>query len=372
MMSKHTPLYRVAQIRAKEKALLAAEQLSLAALMTRAGEALWSVLSEHWVATKRCLVVCGAGHNGGDGWVLARLAHEHGMSVQVLSAVPVDKLEGLTAQVAQAALQSGVQARAWEGQATEWPVVDVIVDALLGIGFSSALRDPMAAIIARINAMHVPVLAVDVPSGLCADTGVAAQGVVRAVMTVTLVAHKVGLYTADGRDVTGIVVCHDLGAQALDEVDGSPAVAYLQPHGVNLLPNRPANCHKGQFGHVLVVGADSGMGGAGLLVAMSAFRVGAGKVTVLARTEQVAGIMAACPACMTLRLDAEQSGSAQLSFDLPAQTNVVVLGPGLGRHAFSQDLWKHVMAMVQDVALVLDADGLYGLAQAPQALPASR
>lgn len=364
-MSLLTPLYRVAQIRAKEKALLSHEDLSLEALMARAGAALWSVLSEQWAQAKRCVVVCGAGHNGGDGWVLAKLAHEADMSAQVLSVVPIDQLTGLTAKFAKDAVDAGVSVNVWGKD--EWPEADVVVDALLGIGCTGAVREPMLAIIKQINAMHVPVFAVDVPSGLCADTGAAVQGAVKAMMTVTLVGHKVGLHTADGRDVSGMVVCQDLGSVALDEDEAQQPVAYLQQHWDNALPRRSSNSHKGQFGHVFVAGGDPGMGGASLLAAMAAYRLGAGKVTMLAWDEQVAGILAASPACMTVRLGAEA-----LDFDLPAQTNAVVLGVGLGRTDSAQKIWQHVMDQVQDMALVLDADGLHVLhvlMQAPRSLP---
>lgn len=205
--------YTAAQVRALEQHAIEVQGIPAFELMQRAGKAAFATLREQWPRARRVLVFCGTGNNGGDGCVIAALAHDAGLAVELYLAGTRADIKGTARQAL-----AFVDARALAIQ--EAPALPdfraepghtVIVDALLGIGLSGAVRPPIARAIAAINASGLPVLAVDLPSGLCSDTGAVRGACIKAAVTVTFIGCKRGLVTGAGPAQAGTVVLDTLG-----------------------------------------------------------------------------------------------------------------------------------------------------------------
>jgi len=331
-------------------------------LMQRAAGACFRQLAASWPEPGRVLVLCGAGNNGGDGYLVAASAKRHGLEVQCIALTSPDRLGGDARKAWQAAVSGGVSVREFETLSGDeldqaFRQAGVVVDAMLGTGVSGAPREPFAGMIERCNGAAAPVLAVDLPSGLDASTGAAAGAVVQADLTVTFIGLKAGLFTGQGPGVCGRVAFDDLAvAQGAADSGQQPLALRRDWMSVrNWLPQRPANAHKGRFGYVLVVAGDHGFGGAGVMAAEAASRSGAGLVALATRPEHVTAALARCPSVMVHGLD-HGSGLEPL---LKAAT-VVVCGPGLGRSAWGQQMLELVLASGKP--RVLDADALNLLA----------
>jgi NAD(P)H-hydrate epimerase len=235
----------------------------------------------------------------------------------------------------------------------------VYVDALFGSGLNRAPAGDAATLIAAVNAQSCPVLALDVPSGLDSDTGVAFDPCVRASATVCFVGWKRGLFTASGPD--------QCGERSLATLDiPTPAYTHAEPNAILLapqaLPRRPRDSHKGRYGHVLAIGGDLGAGGAVRMCGEAAARVGAGLVSVATREANVGAILAARPELMPHGVHVPRNLEALL-----ARASVLALGPGLGQDDWGQGLWQ--AALDAGKPTVLDADGLNLLALRARALP---
>ena len=321
--------------------------------MARAGQALWAFIQTHWPG-RRLSVVCGAGNNGGDGYVLARLAADAGIAVQVIGASPVKSLSGDAAAAAQAWLAAGGEIDVEHAPLTG----QLIVDGLLGSGLHGPVSGDWADLIARINASGRPVLAIDVPSGLNADSGQVEGVAVRAAVTLTFIARKCGLVMGQAAEHVGQLVFEDLGVPAV-VTDSQPPQGHWMASGPQLSA-RHAAVHKGQLGHVLVVGGEVGMAGAAQLAAWAALRAGSGLVSVATRPEHAAALSAACPELMVQGV----SSAAELAV-LLERAEVVCLGPGLGQGAWGHELFQWLCREqgVGERPLVLDADGLNLLAE---------
>lgn len=346
-------LYTVAQVRALDRRAIDGLGVPGIELMRRAAWAALASLRRHWPLAQRLAVYCGSGNNGGDGCLLAKLAREAGLQVEVfaLGGVPC----GDAAQAWQEWKDVGGRARAWRaGDAL--PEVDVHVDALYGTGLNRAPQDDAAALIAAINASDVPVLALDVPSGLDADTGRTPGVAIRAAATVSFIAAKRGLYTGSSADHVGQLELDTLGLPAELWQDSAPDAGLLRE---TQLPPRPRAAHKGTNGHVLAVGGDHGMAGAIRLCGEAALRAGAGLVSVATRAEHLMALNAARPELMAHGVDGPQALEPLL-----ARASVLAVGPGLGQGAWGHALW--LTALESGKPLVLDADGLNLLARAPR------
>ena len=344
-------LHDAAQVRALDARLMAAGTPG-AVLMQRAAQAAWRALRRRWPQLRKLCVLAGPGNNGGDGYLLAVLARRAGWDVQVYSLADPARLRDAAAQAYAEACAQGVQVQPWHAEA----VLDgLLVDAMLGTGLAGELREPYASAVARINASGLPCLALDIPSGLCADTGRLWGAAVRADLTVTFIALKLGLFTGAGPDQVGELCFADLQADAA-LCAAVPAMAQrLTAGNLQRLPARPRTTHKGRCGRLLVVGGERGYGGAALLAAQSGLRGGAGMVSLATREEHVAGALARCPELMVRGL----LSSGQLLALLPGH-DVLVVGPGLGQGAWGRSL---LTAAAQfEGAQVWDADALNLLA----------
>lgn len=329
-------------------------------LMARAGLAAWRLLLDRWPQAQRIGIVCGPGNNGGDGYVLAELARSSGRHVFVLRLGDEVKA-GAARRAAEAYLQAGGEAATFlvdDGL----PQVDVWVDALFGIGLQRPLEGMAADLVAALNHQTSPVLALDVPSGVDADSGHHHGLAINAVVTLSFIAGKPGLYTGPGRAVAGDVVIDTLGLADHVFDDLEPAARIARPEALSLwLKPRQRNAHKGSFGTVLCIGGDHGLGGAIALCAQAAHRAGAGMVRAATRAEHVPVLLTRCPETMACAVDS----TAQLTplFD---RCTVIAIGPGLGRSGWSGALLE--TALAQGLPMVIDADGLNLLPKSPKAL----
>lgn len=328
--------------------------------MARAGQAGFAALRHHWPNASRIVVLVGQGNNGGDGYVLARLAWQQQWDVHIVTVGVTRQLPDDAENAAQAARAEGIPETSWQGLL---PEADVYVDALLGIGLSREPDGEFAEVIAALNASAVPVLALDIPSGLNADTGTSyAAGTghaVRADVTCTFLVDKIGLWTGEGPVYAGHVRVESLELPSA-LLSQFPAPVTRLSHRLlrTSCTPRALNSHKGTHGHVLIIGGDHGMGGAAILAAEAALRAGAGKVSVATRASHISAFNSRCPEVMAHAVE----NSADLA-PLLAQASVIAIGPGLGQAAWGQSLWAAVKH--HPLPLVVDADALNLLAQEP-------
>lgn len=333
-------------------------------LMKRAGRAAFNALLQRYPQPEQLTVYCGAGNNAGDGYVMAALAAEQRIPVRLIAVGEPDKLTGEAAQARDYARQEGV---AFE-PLTDDSAADagIIVDALLGTGLKGEVRPAYAAAIAQINASGRPVLAVDIPTGLSADTGSVLGAAVKADVTVTFIGVKRGLLTGRGPALCGELVFADLGVPA-DIYDRQPVEVEMLSAGTQLpmLPARSADAHKGDFGHVMVIGGDTGYGGAAIMAAEAAARCGAGLVSLATRPEHVAPALTRRPELMVCGVTSGQELEPWL-----ARPTVLVVGPGLGQSPWSEQMLQQ--ALQSGLPLVLDADALNLLAASRPAVAQSR
>jgi NAD(P)H-hydrate epimerase len=349
-------LYSAAQVRELDRIAIEERGIPGIVLMKRAGEACVEALLARWPAPKKVCVLCGSGNNAGDGYIIAGLLQTRQVPAQVVMVGKAPVAESDAGAAYRFCQENGA---GFVELDTALADAEVIVDALLGTGVNGPVRPNYADVIEQANTAGPPVLAVDLPSGLSADTGVAAGPAIHADMTVTFIGRKFGLFTADGPEQAGEVVFADLDvpADVFDEVqstaemlDYDALVARLQP--------RHRNAHKLSHGHVLVVGGDHGMPGAAALAAEAAIYSGAGMVTLATQPDNVTAIVSRRPEVMARGIES-QSALAPLL----ARASVVVMGPGLGRSDWSEMMFEAVLAT--DLPLVLDADGLNLLARSP-------
>ncbi len=319
-------------------------------LMRRAGQAAFDALIHRWPGAGAITIFCGKGNNAGDGYIIAGLARQLGLTVQVLRVDGDDPLKGDAALAQSWAMSEGVTTAGKE-EAIQGAV---IVDALLGTGLRGPLRPPLAEAAARINEARRPVLSVDVPSGVDADSGAADEDAVKADVTVSFIGEKLGLHTGKGLALRGELIHAGLGVSVdvLAQVRGCPLLEF----SADDLPALAVDQHKHRMGHLLVAGGDLGMGGAPLMAAEAALRTGAGLVTVLARPQHHAAMLARRPELML-----EDGGDAQRCKDLLGRASAIVLGPGLGRELWGEKLFHQALAAGKPT--LIDADGLRWLAQ---------
>ncbi len=325
--------------------------------MERAGRAAFERLRERFPQAHRIVVACGGGNNGGDGYVVAWHARAAGLDVRLVALSDPDGLGGEAAAACAAWRRSGGAIHGADSLAANLSGADLVVDAVLGTGLDQDVREQTAARLQTINDAPAEVFALDVPSGLNADTGQPMGVAVRADATVTFIAMKRGLLTGTAGDWTGdlTLASLDVPEQAFDatepdaeRLDADVAARWLTP--------RRASTHKGQLGHVLVCGGDHGMPGAALLAARAALEAGSGLVSVATRAAHAAVMASGLPEAMwTDAEDGERLDS------LAERADVIALGPGLGRSDWSRAVWDRLVQ--RDTPLVLDADGLNRLAE---------
>jgi hydroxyethylthiazole kinase-like uncharacterized protein yjeF len=319
----------------------------------------------------RVTIVCGGGSNGGDGFVAARHLALAGVPVRVLLAAPKAKIQGDAAAMLAALDQVGSvsveDGSTWTDEAT-WGVhlegAAAVVDAIFGTGFRGPVRDVPAAALAAMNAAAGRKIAVDIPSGLDADSGRAAGVVFRADVTATMGARKLGLVIEASAPV-GRIELVDLGTPIDAGIAPAARCRLLDTPGIAArIPRRSADAHKGSSGHLLVVAGSAGKTGAAFLVGTAALRTGAGLVTIASTAAGQIALDAKTIELMTARYtDGEDADPAPALAGLQAlagRAQAVALGPGIPTGAGMRAV-VHELASRLPLPMVIDADALNAL-----------
>ncbi len=348
-------LYRAESVRELDRVAIEEMNIPGAALMARAGQAAFELMLRDWPGAKSVVVVCGVGNNAGDGYVVARLATEQNLNVRVAELGDPARLRGDAADARAALTSAGVQPASFTPEILQG--ADVIVDAIFGTGLDRAVEGHWAEAIECLNAAAAPVLSLDIASGINADTGRVMGEAVRANATVSFIGLKQGLFTGDGPDRSGWVCFHNLAVpEAL--YSRRPPDAWLDRLEAfrGLLGTRSRGAHKGKFGHVLIIGGDSGYLGAARLAGEAALRCGAGLVSVASRAAHAHVLNAGRAEIMA------HGAESQADLDpLIARASVIAIGPGLGRSTWARQMLASALAATKP--LVVDADGLNLLAE---------
>lgn len=373
------PLVGAAGMRALDRHTIDALGVPGEVLMESAGRAVAEIALEMLRPGERVVVLCGTGNNGGDGFVIARHLHAEGMDVRVVLLGDAARLRGDAGANHARALRTEVP---FEGTRWRLPSAGLAIDALFGTGLDRAVAGPIAGAIRRLNATRAAkggalrTLAVDLPSGLCADTGQVLGIAVEADVTVTIGLPKLGLALEPGRSLAGRVRVARIGIA--DVAPDAPRAAELWTAlgAAEHLPARPTSGHKGTFGHALIVAGSEGKTGAAALAAEGAARVGAGLVTIGCPAGLHDILEMKCTEAMTSPLpDTPARGLAanaeEAVLALAATRSAVGLGPGIGREEETLALAR-ALAKRLETPLALDADGLYAFAEEPGLLAARR
>ncbi|MDG2018229.1 MAG: NAD(P)H-hydrate dehydratase [Porticoccaceae bacterium] len=348
-------LYDVDTVREIDQAAITELNNEGIRLMKRAGVAAFEESVEAFGHPSLMTVFCGAGNNAGDGYILAARAAQKRMPVQIVELSESKKFSPETGWARQYAKENNV------------PFIDfsnaleinegVIIDCLLGIGYRGPLRAPYGQAIDLINHAELPVLSIDIPSGLNSDTGSVQDNAVKAEVTVTFVAAKQGLFTGKGPALCGEVIYHslDIPEHLFSKFQPSAQLMNLSDL-LELIPQLEGDEYKNQRGHCMVVGGDHGYGGAATMAAEASLRVGSGLTSVATQPEHVSSVLARCPEIMACGVISGQQLEPWLE-----KPSVLVAGPGLGRSAWSEQLLQKAVAST--LPMVLDADALNILAE---------
>ena len=326
-------------------------------LMTRAGAAAVRAARERFPKETRWQVVCGAGNNAGDGYVVARLAAQDGIVVSVLALVDPESLTGDAATAYGDFSAEGGIVMPWEGELDE--EAGLIVDALLGSGLERDVTGEFAKAVEAMNAHPANIMALDIPTGVHGDTGQVMGVAVKASLTVTFVGLKAGLFAGEGAELSGAI-----------EFDGLEVPEHCRPHAEAMarrisgrvlrrcLKRRARSAHKGDFGHVLIIGGGAGMPGAVRLAGEAALRTGAGLVSVATHPSHAAVIVGSRPELMSHGIEDVDSLAPLLE-----RATAVAFGPGLGTSEWARQLYDAASEL--DLPCVWDADALNLLAETP-------
>lgn len=357
-MKKSLTVYQTAQIRELEK--LASSRFGIAneVLMERAGKAAFELMMQRYPNTKRVLIFSGAGNNGGDGFVLAQHAYNQGIHVEIIQVGDHSKHSKEAAAALSGCQHSGITINKLKDK-VDVKHTDIIVDAICGIGAKDPMRDDVLKAIENINRAKVPVLSLDIPTGIHADTGMLLGAAVKASVTITFIGNKLGLLSGDGASYAGEVVVNDLHLPAsLTEIVAPVAEKITLEAYRDFLKPRLRNWHKNMSGHVLVIGGAAGFSGAARMAGMAALRVGAGLVSIATDVRNATIMNADCPELMCHGI-----AKAEELQPLLDKAGVIILGPGLGQSPWSISLW--LQAMKTTTPMVVDADALTLLAGQP-------
>ncbi len=353
-------LHTAAQSRAADARAIAELGVSGFELMMRAGRFALDCLLDTWPSAASISIFAGKGNNAGDGYVIAALASELGLKVEIIQ-VGAAPTVGDAAKAVTLAAQRAVAVSPFSPDCLSRGAGGVVlVDALLGTGQTGAPRGDFALAVVALNASGRPVLAVDIPTGLDADTGGPcgddSAAVVRADLTATFITRKVGQYTGLGKQICGRVCFDSLGVDSRWCGAGIALLEAIPPR----LP-LPVHAYKHQRGHVVVAGGDLSMGGAVMLAGEAALRAGAGMVTIITRPEHRSAILARRPELMVM--DAQDDAAVA---SVLGRASCVVLGPGLDRREWGRALYRAVTDTTR-APVLLDADGFHHWLESPGA-----
>jgi hydroxyethylthiazole kinase-like uncharacterized protein yjeF len=330
------------------------------------------------LVTSKVGVLCGRGNNGGDGFVVARTLAQRGIEATVFLLGSVGDVRGdarinleILGRVGLTVVEI-TTGQEWELHFSEISECDLIVDAIVGTGFHGPLTGLLETVVADVNGLGVPVVAIDLPTGVSADSHELEGEAIEASMTVTLAAPKIPLILPPADAYGGDLVIADIGipGSVIDELEGPWLELLTRERMRELIPARAADSHKGDFGRVLVIAGSVGRTGAAHLAALGALRSGAGLVTIATPRSCVATLAAMMPEYMTEGLEETTAGTIDFSavdrvLDLKA--DIIALGPGLGQDPSTS---AFIQAVVErsGAPLVLDADALNAFTEDPERL----
>ena len=354
MQSLPTNIYSVAAVRETDRTTIEDHGVPGYTLMTRAGEAAVREARCAFGAANRWQIVCGAGNNGGDGYVVARIAAQEGAVVSVLALVDPEKLSGDAAIAYRDFVAAGGVVSHWSGALDV--EADLLVDGILGSGLERDVGGEFANAVAAINAHAAPTLALDIPTGINGDTGQVLGCAVHADLTVTFVGLKSGLFLGDAPDYCGEIRFAGLEIPDAYREGIEPAYRRIDDELLaGVLKPRARAAHKGDFGHVVIVGGGEGMPGAVRLAGEAALRAGAGRVSIATHPSHAAILVASRPELMSHAV----ASAADLE-PLLEKADVLAFGPGLGQSAWAHEMFTRVAAETKPA--VWDADALNLLA----------
>ena len=355
----HSPVYLSQSIQAWEQRWFAKQNSSYALMQQVAwmiAQRLIPIFQQHQI--KNIAVCCGQGNNAGDGYLTAKYLKQAGFNLEIYAA------ELGASTDLHSAYQEAVAAEIKIHSGFEFQKqYDCYIDALFGIGLNRELDSDWQQIIQSINAQSGLKIAIDVPSGLQANSGQPLPGAIKADYTYSALGLKAGLFTGQGKEFAGQVEVISL---IPTDTELKP-LAQLSPHSIHL-PQREAFGHKGSYGHVLVVGGHADMGGAVMMAAESAFSAGAGKVTIVCHEKHHTAILARSPNIMLRDINALTKAEIQ---QLLEHVDAVSFGMGLGRDTWSEQQffkWFPKINTAEHLHVVLDADALWFLAGHPELL----
>jgi NAD(P)H-hydrate epimerase len=353
-------LYTSNQVREGEVLAARACHVDMYSLMLRAGQAVFDELLHRYPNVKHILICCGKGNNGGDGYVVGKLALERDLAVTLWQVGSEKELKGDAATAHDAFVKAGGVMSS--EQNTVPSSVDVIVDGLLGTGIKGEVRPYFAHLIERLNQAKAPIVAIDTPSGLNTDTGAVSGSAIVADYTVTFIGVKQGLVTGSARAHTGVLSFAGLGVDEVFAKQNTANALLAQSPWLEILKAKARDTHKGRQGSVLVVGGNDGMSGAAYLASCAALKSGAGLAATYVHPESCLAIRALLPEAMV-------SGSAADSVLLEQRSHwasALCIGPGLGRDHWGESVYKSAMQLSTkfNKPMVVDADGLYWLSVA--------
>ncbi len=353
-------LYPASGVRELDRIAIEERNIPGIDLMQRAGQAVFDTLILRWPNARNILVVCGAGNNAGDGYIVAHLAHELKLKVTVVSLTPPDKLKNDALTAANDYLKQGVGTLNTLKD-IDIDSMDVIVDAIFGTGLNRDVTGDYLHMIRQLNQSQVPVISVDIPSGLNADTGKIMGGAIKADCTVTFIGRKQGLHTGEAAEVCGAQVFMglDVPADIYEDISVNAELVDLSQFD-NIFQPRERTGHKGHFGHVLIIGGDYGYAGAVRMCGEAAARTGAGLVSIATRPEHAYTLSVGCPELMASAVNSISDLAPLLT-----KASIIAVGPGLGQSKWSVALLDKVFDT--KLPLIVDADALNLLAADPMA-----
>lgn len=352
-------LYSVGQVRELDRITIEERGVPGYTLMQRAASFSYQVLKKHWPEAQSIAVVCGAGNNAGDGYVLAKLALEDKKNISVINLFDPGKLKGDAATAYTDLIKENIAPI--EFSTTVFENVDVIVDAIFGTGLDRDVEGPCFDAINVINSSNNPILAIDIPSGLNADTGETMSIAIQADVSTSFIGLKQGMFTGDGIQCSGEIEFDKLDVpKDVYQQLGQQSALRLRLSKLNqVLKPRKHNSHKGHFGHVLIIGGDNGYLGAARMAAEAAARVGAGLVSVATRSSHASVLSNERPEIMAHGVE-----TLDELMPLIKRANVIGIGPGLGQSDWAKLLLARVLEST--LPLVIDADALNLLAEEDQ------
>jgi NAD(P)H-hydrate epimerase len=349
-------------------------------LMENAGRQVVAAMEASFedLGDKSVAVLCGRGNNGGDGFVVARTLLQRGVDVSVFVVGALADIRGdartnleILGRLGRTVVEIA-DGQTWELHFSEISECDIIVDALFGTGLKTPLQGMLETVVADVNASGIPVVAVDLPSGMSADSHELIGDCITASVTITLAAPKIPLVLPPAELQAGDIVIADIGipSEVIDAVDGPRTELLTRSLVRALIQPRSADSHKGDYGHVLVVAGGRGRSGAAHLTGMGALKSGAGLVTIATPASCQPIVAAMAPEYMTIPLAEGPDGSlslADLDALLDGAFDVTAVGPGIGT---APDTARFVHALLERTGgpLVLDADALNAFALEPDRL----